>query len=178
MGILSYITFDTIFIVVIFVVFVYFVITAKKKKYPYLGYKTTILKQKKSKRTKKKYKREEKCRQIFEKIFGKKFQSIRPDWLKNPITKRNLELDGYCKDIYTPLGKGLAFEHDGEQHSRYTKYFHDSPDQFLWQVKCDRWKDLQCKSRGILLIRIPHFIIENDLEEYIIEKLKRSGVKI
>lgn len=56
------------------------------------------------------YKNEEECRQILEKITGKKFEKVRPDFLINPKTNSRLELDGYCKDFK------LAFEYDGKQH--------------------------------------------------------------
>jgi len=56
------------------------------------------------------YKDEKECRVIFEKITGCKFPSKRPNFLKNPKTGFNLELDGYCEELK------LAFEYDGEQH--------------------------------------------------------------
>ena len=40
--------------------------------------------------SKKQFKSEERCREIFEGIFKKPFPSVRPDWLKNPQTKQNL----------------------------------------------------------------------------------------
>jgi hypothetical protein len=122
---------------------------------------------------------EERCRQIFEEIFEKKFKSIRPDWLKNPITKRNLELDGLCEDIKTPIGRGLAFEYDGAQHSRYIpgSHFHRrGPMEFVYQVKKDSWKDVTCKNRGILLIRIPSFVPYDDLERYIKQQLRKYNM--
>jgi len=47
--------------------------------------------------------REERCREIFEKIFNNKFPKIRPSWLISPKGFR-MELDGYCAKL------GLAFE--------------------------------------------------------------------
>ena len=70
-------------------------------------------------RPRRKNKHEERCREIFQDIYAEHFKSVRPNWLKNPVTKKNLELDGYCSRIRTPLGHGLAFEYDGAQHSRY-----------------------------------------------------------
>lgn len=122
-------------------------------------------------------KHEERCRQIFQTIYRQKFKSVRPKWLENPVTGRNLELDGYCPDIYTPIGKGLAFEYDGEQHAKYNKHFHRAgKDEFLYQVKKDSWKNLRCKQKRVMLVRIPHFVAYHDLERYIKMKLKKLQV--
>lgn len=132
----------------------------------------------KPKRKRKKNKYEERCREIFEEIFDERFKSVRPDWLKNPATGKNLELDGYCPRIQTKLGHGLAFEYDGAQHSQYNRHFHgDDPKKFVYQVKRDSWKDLRCEEEGVLLIRIPHFVSYQDLERYITGKLRKHGLK-
>jgi len=123
---------------------------------------------------------EEKCREIFEDIFHKRFKSVRPEWLKNPISNRNLELDGYCDSIRTPKGTGLAFEYDGEQHSRYIpgSHFHrHGPMEYLYQTKKDSLKDQRCMDRGVLLIRIPHFVPMTDLRTYIEKELHKKGVR-
>ncbi len=127
-----------------------------------------------SKKIKKgKWKNEERCREIFNNIFGVEFKSVFPNWLKNPVTNRNLQLDGYNETIRTPLGKGLAFEYDGQQHAQYTPRYQGSPDEFIYQTKKDSWKDMKCKEKGVLLIRIPHFVAFPDLERYIKQKLNK-----
>lgn len=132
---------------------------------------------KKKKRKRRVNKHEERCREIFQEIFHRRFKSVRPKWLKNPATGKNLELDGYSSHIRTPIGKGLAFEYDGIQHSKYTKHFHGSnPKAFLYQTKKDEWKDLLCKKRGVKLIRIPHFVAYEDLERFIKNKLRRENI--
>lgn len=120
---------------------------------------------------KKKYKSEERCREIFEGLFDKPFPSIRPDWLKSPQTGMNLELDGFCPDIPTFMGQGLAFEYDGQQHARYTPRFHASPKNFVSQCKRDIWKDKTCRERGVLVIRIPHHVRYEDLDMFIVTEL-------
>lgn len=130
---------------------------------------------KKKKRTYNKH--ENRCREIFEDIFERKFKSVRPDWLKNPVTGKNLELDGFCDSIETKIGTGLAYEYDGKQHSNYVPHFHrGGVDEFKYQMKKDEWKDLLCKNNGILLIRIPHFVDYNDLDRFIKSKLAKQGL--
>lgn len=132
---------------------------------------------KKSKKNKKVFKHEEKCRQIFEGIFDSPFPSVRPDWLKNPITGQNLELDGFNANIRTRFGRGLAFEYDGEQHAKYSPHFHrGDPKKFVYQYKKDSYKDQCCKRKGVLLIRIPHYIHHSELDMYIVKKLESFGL--
>jgi hypothetical protein len=137
------------------------------------------IKKKDPKKKKDIYINEERCRKIFQDIFKVEFKSVRPGWLKNPATGHNLELDGFNPDIKTRLGYGLAFERDGGQHGRYIPHFHRSgPEEFLYQVKKDEWKDLRCKEKGILLIRIPEFVAPSDLERYIKTKLRKEGFDV
>lgn len=183
--------FDAVMVISIFLIVIYLIYT-RKDKVKYQGdiqlrpiprgneYDTEalpVVKQPKVKAKKKKWKREEKCREIFEMIFNKPFKSIRPKWLENPATGRNLELDGFCPDIRTPLGMGLAFEHDGEQHSRYVPHLHNSnPKEFIYQDRKDAYKDQVCKKKGVLLVRIPHYVVFEDLERYIRDQLRAKGV--
>ena len=57
------------------------------------------------------------CRLYFEKIFKKTFLKTRPDWLKNEVTKRNLEIDGYNDELK------IGFEHQGSQHYKDDSYY-------------------------------------------------------
>lgn len=57
------------------------------------------------------------CKLIFEKIFNKSFEKARPSWLINPKTLRNLELDGYNKEL------NIAFEYNGIQHYESNSLF-------------------------------------------------------
>lgn len=159
------------FVVVIGVaVFCYFKYQGKKKgKKENLGFwfpkrkPRRIVKQKDGKH-------ESRCRQILEDIYGRKFESIRPDFLKNPKTGRNLELDCYNADLR------LALEYDGIQHSKYNKFFHrKGPQQFVDQAKRDLFKDKTVKKMGIDLVRVPHYIRYDDLERFIRTRLKELG---
>lgn len=84
--------------------------------------------------------KEQFVRETFESIFSKKFIKVRPDWLKSPKTKLNLELDGYCEELK------IAFEYNGPHHydPNYI-YYHKS---VVWK---DRFKKRRCKELGIKL---------------------------
>ena len=107
-------------------------------------------------------KSEEEVRKIFEKKFNKKFPSIRPNFLKNPKTKMNLELDGYCEELK------LAFEYDGEFHYKENPYREGALKK---QQKLDKLKDALCKLEMVKLIRVP-YTEKNSLEKYIEDNLK------
>ncbi len=180
---------DFLFIAIIVCVFLYFVFTSKRKTYDIDFSEMPVWEEssgsknksvvKSSKRKKKVNKSEEECRRIFQKIFKCKFKSVRPKWLANPATNKSLELDGFNPDIQTPIGKGLAFEYDGRQHSQYVPHFHKmGPDEFVYQTHKDSWKDAKCKELGITLIRIPHFVVFHDLERYIRQEISRLRIPI
>lgn len=102
---------------------------------------------------------ENKCRDIFEKITNKKFPNVRPDWLRNPITNRSLELDGFNEELK------LAFEYNGVQHYKFTTFMHRSNDDFINQRMRDIFKISICRRRNIRLIVIPYDT--SDLEKFI-----------
>lgn len=87
---------------------------------------------------------EEITRQFVEYLFQKRFVKCKPEWLT--FQDKRLELDGYCEEI------GIAFEHDGDQHFRHIKRFHNyfTLDQLQ---SMDRAKDSLCKQKGIILLR-------------------------
>jgi hypothetical protein len=177
---------DTMAAIAVLLVVLYFIFTSKRRKYKFdipdgSGHSPSRSSKRKDKgrtrRRRKLNKSEEECRKIFQREFKSRFKSVRPKWLKNPVTGRNLELDGYNPKIVTPIGTGLAFEYDGQQHSKYVPHFHPGgPDEFEYQVTKDSWKDKTCKKRGVMLIRIPHFVAFPDLTRYIKAELKRRGV--
>ncbi len=80
---------------------------------------------------------EELCRVIVRYyIKSEIFYNYRPDWLENPKTGRNLELDIYIPD------RMLALEIQGLHH------------QTIKQILKDELKERVCKERGIKLIKI------------------------
>lgn len=114
-------------------------------------------------------KTEEKCRTIIQKIYSRKFPSVRPKFLKSPRTGKNLELDCYNDDLK------IAIEYNGKQHYNYTPYFHKNKKDFYSQVHRDDWKRKRCKEMGIRLIEIPYWVSDIDLENYILNELRKKG---
>lgn len=107
------------------------------------------------------------CRFAFEKMFNEKFPSMWPSWLIG-VNGRRLELDGYCEKL------GIAFEHNGEQHSKKIDYYYNKN-----IIKNDKIKRELCKKNGVNLITIPqlHKIIKlNNLIDFILLKLSEQNI--
>jgi hypothetical protein len=72
-------------------------------------------------------------------------------------------------DFYIPLYK-LAIEIHGEQHFKFTPFFHDNKSHFLYQQKCDRDKKTWCEINNVGLIELFY----NESEEIWKTKIKIS----
>lgn len=108
---------------------------------------------------------EDECQRIIEELTGKKFyRNVRPPFLKNPITSRNLELD--CYD-----GEHIALEYQGIQHYKYPNPYHKSEKEFEYQVQKDKWKFEKCEENNVFLIRVPYTIPFKKLKSYIKSRL-------
>ena len=169
-----------IFLLIVLILFIKWFLSKKQKKYIYKGikkyHKNTNLSKivkffQKEKKCKRINKTEEMCRKIIQKIYNKPFPSVRPDFLKSPMTKKNLELDCYNADLK------IALEYNGQQHYKYTPHFHKSKKNFYSQVHRDDWKRKKCRELGIKLIEIPYWVTPVDLKDYILKELnKRSAL--
>ena len=102
---------------------------------------------------------ERRCRQWLESRFGVPFERIRPDWLKNDRTKRNLELDCYNEEL------ALAVEFNGQQHYKYTQHFHATRKDLAEIQYRDQIKQQKCREHGVHLIVVPHD--KPNIEEYL-----------
>ena len=121
---------------------------------------------------KKESKGEAECRRVLQKIWGRPFISQRPDFLRNPVTGGdfNLELDCYNPELK------LAVEYNGIQHYKYTPYFHRNYEHFTNQKYRDDMKRRMCKENGVYLIEVPYTVKLPDIEEFIINACKKYNL--
>lgn len=114
---------------------------------------------------------EKECRRVLQKYFNKPFDKARPDFLRNPVTGGdfNLELDCYEESL------GLACEYQGIQHYKYVPYFHKNKEAFLNQKYRDDMKKRICSQYGIRLIEVSYNVKVCDIEKYIMNKLRSYG---
>lgn len=98
---------------------------------------------------------ENRIRKILTNYFQKEFKSVRPSFLRNPLTNRNLEIDMFCEQLK------LGCEFHGCQHIKFIPYFHKTEQKFKDQLLRDQLKARLCKEHGIKLIIIYHYEIEN-----------------
>ncbi len=107
------------------------------------------------------------CRRVLQKIFNRRFDKARPDFLRNPVTGNNfnLELDCFDKEL------GLAVEYNGKQHYEFIPYFHKNKEAFMNQKYRDDMKRRICKENGIYLIEVPYTIKVENIENYLKRKL-------
>lgn len=117
---------------------------------------------------------ENKIRRILQNHFKYEFKKVRPKWLRNELTKRNLELDMYCEELR------LAIEFNGAQHTNYIPFFHKKGEkQFEEQLVRDHLKYVKCNENGVKLVIVNHFEIdENHLDTEILELLLQKIAKV
>ena len=113
-------------------------------------------------------KNEKRCRAILEKIYNCDFPTVRPSWLKNPATKRNLEIDCYNHDLR------IGLEYSPDSSHTTVGSFHKTKESLIYQIRKDQWKANQCKKLGITLITVPSWAT-SDLKGYITRKLGEVG---
>lgn len=133
---------------------------------------TTSIKQRRSPPPKAS-KGEEECRRVLQYLFNKPFNKARPNFLRNPVTGGdfNLELDCFNPELR------IAVEYNGIQHYKYIPFFHKNKEAFLNQKYRDDMKRRICRENGILLIEVSHEIRLEDIKKYIESELTRNGVK-
>lgn len=113
------------------------------------------------------------CKQVMEEIYGVPFYCVRPNFLKNPETGRNLELDMYNDSLK------IAVEYNSSQHYVFPNTFHKTYEEFINQVRRDQFKVETCDKNGVYLITVPHNIPVNynSIKEYIQKHLPENYLK-
>ena len=109
------------------------------------------------------------CRRVLETIFKKPFNKARPDFLNNPVTggNFNLELDCFNEEL------GLAVEYNGVQHYKFVPFFHKNNEAFLNQKYRDDMKRRICKEHKIALIEVPYTVKVDDIEYFLKSEIKK-----
>ncbi len=87
-------------------------------------------------------------------------ENYRPNWLKNPVTGRNLEIDLYLPEVK------IGIEVQGKQHFEYIPIFHQSEDGFAAQKQRDEIKKSLCSKHGVILFEV---IEKDDIDRFIDE---------
>jgi hypothetical protein len=106
------------------------------------------------------------CRRVLEKIFGKPFPKVRPDFLRNTIVSdMNLEIDCYNPELK------IGCEYQGAQHYKYIPFFHRNKEAFHNQKYRDYMKRDMCEKNGVFLIEVPYTVKVDDIEDYIRKEL-------
>lgn len=113
---------------------------------------------------------EARCKEFSEFFFQKPFDKERPDFLKNPVTGENLELDLYNRDLK------LAIEYNGAQHYKYNAFMHkNSKERFYNQQYRDILKKDMCDKSGIQLVVVPYTVPEDQISHFLFQEFKKMG---
>lgn len=118
----------------------------------------------------KRYYRENWAREVLEEMFGKKFPSVRPDWLRNPKTNRPLELDCYNKEL------NLALEFQGIQHYQPVEAW-GGEEQYRKNIYKDKIKNNICNEKGVILWKLDNRKLKALQEEEFKKKAKQEILK-
>jgi len=130
--------------------------------------------QKKPKSPPNESKGEVECRRVLQNLFKRQFNKDRPDFLRNPVTGGNFNLELDCFDS----GMKLAVEYNGIQHYKYVPFFHNNKEAFLNQKYRDQMKRQMCKENGVTLIEVPHTIKVENIKDFLVKELKRVGYDV
>jgi len=122
------------------------------------------------------------CAQAMYQIYGVPFDTYRPDFLKNPLTGENLELDCYNPNIEIIIEyedceyqfNGIAVEYNGIQHYVWPNFTGQTKKEFLNQVGRDKIKRELCDENRIYLITVPYNLPMDLIKDYIIYYLPEN----
>jgi hypothetical protein len=120
---------------------------------------------------------ETECRRVLQQLFSKynsQFNKARPDFLRNPVTGGNFNLE---LDCFEPQLR-LAVEYNGVQHYKYVPHFHNNKEAFLNQKYRDEMKRQLCKEHGINLIEVPYTVKVGDIRNFLEKEVILLGYQI
>ena len=111
------------------------------------------------------------CRRVLQQIFKVPFGKARPDFLSNPVTGGdfNLELDCYNPEL------NLAVEYNGQQHYKFIPFFHKNKESFLNQKYRDELKRRMCNDNMITLIEVPYTVKNDNIKKFLLQELFKRG---
>ena len=180
-NILNLFSWTTWLFLTIVVIFVFWIIWGGKQEYEFIGiqplstpklfetqsvpeftYTTPLMKTFNRKTQPKEIsnKGEEIVSDVLEEILESPVQrNIRPDFLRNPETGKNMEMDCYNEEY------AIAVEYNGIQHYKFPSVFYKSEKEFTDQVYRDRLKRKLCDENGIYLISVPYWVDMYDTED-------------
>lgn len=116
-------------------------------------------------------KSEKMCREICEELTQLKFPKVRPIFLLNKDTNRNLEIDCYCEDL------NLAIEYNDHTD----KFHHQTDEIYQKQLKRDQLKKNLCEINQTLLIYVPmkySYRTKNAMREYIKQQFIKHNISM
>ena len=113
------------------------------------------------------------CRRVLQYLFKRPFNKARPDFLRNPVTGGNFNLELDCFD---PQLK-IAVEYNGAQHYKYIPYFHRNKEAFLNQKYRDEMKRTMCRQNGVLLIEVPYTVKLRDIKSYLENEFAKYNIR-
>lgn len=130
-----------------------------------------------------KSKGETECLRVMKELFGVDFYTVRPNFLTNPETGCNLEIDVFNEDLTVEIeyqGNTIKYnigvEYNGIQHVCWPNFTKHSLFDFIMQIRRDQYKLEECDKRNIYIITVPHNIPVNMIRDYIIWFLPNNAI--
>jgi len=105
------------------------------------------------------------CRKALEDIFQVPFPTVRPDWLRSPLTHKNLEIDCFGMTREGPV----AVEYSGRQHYEFPNAFHKTQEEFLAQVRRDVYKKKVTQEYDIPFLVVPWNVPYEEIGIFILD---------
>ncbi len=112
------------------------------------------------------------CRSVLQRLFNKPFPNVRPEFLKNDVTGKKLEIDCYNAELR------LGIEYSGVQHYKFVKGMQKNYQDFLNQRYRDEMKKKMCRDAGVTLIEVPYTVKLQDIEKYLRTRLRQHGYNL